>query len=561
MRPVFIVLAGTTALAGMSSEAHAFQFDPPPAFEEVYARVDDLLGEPVPAATFGATAWGDLDSDGDLDLVVSGNTGSFERPEPILQIYYNEGDFATQDIDTAGVVRDAFVTVYRRSGPVERELPVWMSAVALSDADGDGDADLLATGVTASGEAVTQVYRNLMNEFGDRLFAGYSSLPGVRDGALAWVDFDNDGDQDFLIAGTANDGSAMSRLYRNDGSGRFSAGPELPGMHSPAADWADYDGDGDHDLVMTGVLEPQEFATRLYRNDGGGMFTEVDMRFPALLFGSVAWGDYESDGDVDLLLTGGALHPFLIRGNYAMYENVGGALVPGAVQVEDQFVGEAASGRYRGSARWGDWDGDGFLDFFLAGSEGAASAPQVQVYRSAGLRRFAAHAGRRYTMAPFAGGYFSTTAWGDYDGDNDLDVLLLRQEDQSGAIRLAAMRNYLAGIRTNTAPEPPDSMSAGVSGGGTVTLTWTRGRDRQTLDRALTYNVRIGTTPGGSDIMPPLADPYTGRRLIARYGNAGTNLEWQLSGLGAGTYYWSVQAIDNGYRGSSFPPEASFTIP
>ena len=560
MRPTYCVLVGIVAAASTSIETRAFQFDPPPAFEEVYARVDDVLGAPVPAATFGAAAWGDLDSDGDFDLVVTGNTGSFDSPAPVLQIYFNEGDFDTQDIDTAGVVRDAFVTVYRRSGPVERELPVWMSAVALSDADGDGDADLLVTGVTASGEALTQIYRNL-GEAGNRMFTGYVTLPGVRDGAVAWVDYDNDGDQDFLIAGTADDGSAMSRLYRNSGSGDFSPGPELPGMHSPAVDWADYDGDGDHDLVMTGILEPQEFATRLYRNDGSGMFSEVDVRFPALLFGSVAWGDYESDGDLDLLLTGGALHPFLIRGSYAMYENVGGTLVEGAVQVEDQFVEEAASGRFRGSARWGDWDSDGFLDFFLAGSESAASAPQVQVYRSVGLRRFAAHAGQRYTMPPFAGGYFSTTAWGDYDGDNDLDVLLLRQVDQSGAIRLAAMRNYLPGIRTNSAPEPPDSMSAEVAEGGQVTLRWTRGRDRQTLDRALTYNVRIGTTPGGSEVMPPLANPDTGRRLVAGFGNVGANREWQLSGLGPGIYYWSVQAVDNGYRGSAFRPEASFTIP
>ena len=560
MRMVRMVLLCTLlAAAAAASDASAVQFDPPPAFEEVYARTNTILGVPVPAARNGSTAWGDLDADGDFDLVVTGNLGSFESPEPFLQVYFNDGDFATQDLDEAGNIRDAFVTVYREAESIEAALPVWLSAVAMADADNDGDVDILVTGVSEAGTAQLQVYKNEAGP-GSPTFRSFYSAPGVRDATVVWADYDNDGDQDFLAAGTADDGSARSTLFENQGRGDFVPSTQLPGMHAPSADWGDYDKDGDHDLLMTGILEPQEFATRLYRNDGNGVFTVADAGFDNLLYAAATWGDYEGDGDLDVLLTGGRLHHFLVAGDYALYENLAGSFVPGAVEVEGHFDGQPAYGRYRGSVSWGDYDNDGFLDFFMAGAQGPGTGPQVQVYRSAGLRRFAANAGQRYIMPPFAGGFFSSTLWGDYDGDGDLDVFLLRQEGQDKALRLATMRNYLPSVRRNAAPEPPDSLAAEPAEAGLVTLRWTQGNDRRTPDAALTYNIRVGTAPGGLDVASPLASLHTGRRLIAARGNAGNNRTWSLSGLAPGTYYWSVQAIDSGYLGSVFSTEATFII-
>jgi hypothetical protein len=73
----------------------------------------------------------------------------------------------------------------------------------------------------------------------------------------------------------------------------------------------------------------------------------------------------------------------------------------------------------------------------------------------------------------------------------------------------------------------------------------------------LHYNRRVGTTPGGNQILSPMS-ASTGYRRVARIGNAreqGLTLE-----LPRGTYYWSVQGIDPAWAGSPFAPERSFTV-
>ena len=104
----------------------------------------------------------------------------------------------------------------------------------------------------------------------------------------------------------------------------------------------------------------------------------------------------------------------------------------------------------------------------------------------------------------------------------------------------------------------PDGLEAAVQGSALV-LSWQPASDAQTAMPGLTYNVRVGTEPGAADIVAPmsLAD---GRRLLPASGNAGHGLRYLLRDLLPGTYYWSVQAVDASYAGSSFAPEQSFTI-
>jgi hypothetical protein len=90
---------------------------------------------------------------------------------------------------------------------------------------------------------------------------------------------------------------------------------------------------------------------------------------------------------------------------------------------------------------------------------------------------------------------------------------------------------------------------------------WSYGHDPETPREGLSYNLRIGTTPGGSEIMSAMADPATGFRKVVNEGNAGQNLSWKIKGLTVGdTIFWSVQTIDNSLRGSSFAPEQSFIV-
>ncbi|HEX7069621.1 MAG TPA: FlgD immunoglobulin-like domain containing protein, partial [Rhodothermales bacterium] len=74
-------------------------------------------------------------------------------------------------------------------------------------------------------------------------------------------------------------------------------------------------------------------------------------------------------------------------------------------------------------------------------------------------------------------------------------------------------------------------------------------------DPSLTYNVRVGTTPGGSDVLAPMS-LTSGQRLVPEAGNAGHNHSIVLRGLSPErTYYWTVQSVDHRLVGSAFATE------
>ncbi len=65
--------------------------------------------------------------------------------------------------------------------------------------------------------------------------------------------------------------------------------------------WGDYDNDGDLDILLTGSFGGP--VARVYRNTGGA-FVDIGAGLTGVQNGSVAWGDYDNDGDLDILLTG-----------------------------------------------------------------------------------------------------------------------------------------------------------------------------------------------------------------------------------------------------------------
>jgi hypothetical protein len=110
----------------------------------------------------------------------------------------------------------------------------------------------------------------------------------------------------------------------------------------------------------------------------------------------------------------------------------------------------------------------------------------------------------------------------------------------------------------NTPPSAPTGLLAQVAG-TTVTLSWSAAADARTPAAALTYNLRVGTAPGGSEVVAPHSTT-SGRRLLPVLGNSGHNLAARLNHLKPGTaYYWSVQSVDTAFAGSPFAAEGSFT--
>jgi len=160
--------------------------------------------------------------------------------------------------------------------------------------------------------------------------------------------------------------------------------------------------------------------------------------------------------------------------------------------------------------------------------------------------------GNGFTNVPIAalpGNFDNSLAWGDYDNDGRLDFLLA----DGAASQL--WRNNTA--LSNSPPAAPAGLSTSVSS-ATAVLKWIPPADDHTPVAGLSYNVRLGTTPGGSEIVsaPALTN---GALLMPRMGTArGDSIAF--SNLTPGqTYYWSVQAVDTGFAGSPFAAEQQFS--
>jgi hypothetical protein len=497
-RPAPIIFAGV--IVAMDSARSQFVLTPIPGLPDVAS---------------GSVAWADYDSDGRLDFLLS---GSLE-----LSLWRNTGN--------------GFSNVTASVAP---GLPGLFDGVAAwGDYDNDERLDLLITGLTnfSAGSEVSQVWRNTGSGFTQVPIPG---LPGVAQSSGAWSDFDGDGRLDFLITGTTNGNSsgAISQLWRNTVGG-FTNVPiaGLPGVYFGSMAWGDFNNDGRPDFLITGITNgaANDATAQLWQNTGNG-FTNVPIPgLRGVFVSSLAWGDYDNDGRLDFLLEGLAANGFLSE----VWRNTGNGFVsvpvPGLAGIGD------------GSLAWADYDNDGRLDFLITGL--ASGVTRVsQVWRNTG---------GGFTNVPvpgLAGNFDNALAWGDYDRDSRLDFLIAGTIEAGNVSQL--WRNNAAS--SNSPASAPTALSATVSG-TTAILRWNAPVDDHTPSAGLSYNVRIGTTPGGSDIVsaPALGN---GVLLVARMGAARGDSA-AIHHLTPGqTYYWSVQAVDSSFAGSAFTAEQQFTI-
>ncbi len=145
------------------------------------------------------------------------------------------------------------------------------SSASWGDFDNDGDLDVLVTGFAANDD-FARVFRNNNGTFVDH----QANLFKAGNGAAAWGDYDKDGDLDIVLTGRdRSTGNSISKIYRNDNGSFIDIAAPLVGVRYSSVDWGDYDNDGDLDLLIAGRISGSTNATRLYRNDGNNSFTNI----------------------------------------------------------------------------------------------------------------------------------------------------------------------------------------------------------------------------------------------------------------------------------------------
>lgn len=317
---------------------------------------------PLGTLSSGASdlAWGDVDGDGDPDLVAGSNgqtvlyrndAGTLVPTDTVLPGYWEDNDQADFDLNS----------------------------ISWADYDNDGDLDLLLPSIWDDKTFVsrTALMRNDgSNGTGGTLFTEIDTDFGDSDHIQSsWADFDGDQDLDLLLVHLAPlTETGFIRRFRNDGNGVF-VGEDILGTLSiehGEAQWGDYDNDGDLDILVAGNVHEidgsYDTVLRIYQNNAD-TFVPIEI-IPCVRcdgwtdLNAATWADYDSDGDIDILLAGTYNSGSQIDGRAKVYDNENGSFVDSG----NQLPAPRASGYSGGSFSWLDIDGEGDLDYFIAGS-------------------------------------------------------------------------------------------------------------------------------------------------------------------------------------------------
>lgn len=183
--------------------------------------------------------------------------------------------------------------------PVQRN---W-DEIAFEDIDGDGFVDLYTGGVMPSFAAIGRMYKN--DGTGKFTLSDEETFIKKREGGLAFGDVNGDGFPDMIVSGSyGSPGGDLTRLYLNDGEGNFTLDETSSFTNVSEGDirMFDYDNDGDLDILITG-----SYTMHLYENDGTGIFTLNDqsgLDQYGLDLAHVIIEDFDNDGFLDILTNG-----------------------------------------------------------------------------------------------------------------------------------------------------------------------------------------------------------------------------------------------------------------
>ena len=363
----------------------------------------------------------------------------------------------------------------------------------------------------------------------------------IRDVAfeyVLWADLNNDGRQDAVTSGmTTNLGvnnEPVTYILQNISEGVFQeVNHSIRGFEKCNAVAGDFDNDLDIDLIIYGKDSQGIPNTYIYFNEGEFNFNEVlipdnELFRPYLSFGIMA-GDYDLNGELDIYMQG----VNLLNDNYArVLLNDNKNFTDANLQIRSA---------YKMSGFWADYDYDGDLDIFSTTLYNPPNKTWLYLNNNGILDEITIDLGDNHRLdLPFMAA--------NLDNMNGLDFIM--KINYGNYIQYHD--NWGSNDRITSAPSNTQYDQDQLD----IILKWDKIPDCP----ACTYNIRVGTTPGGVDIMSPMSDLSTGYRYVVQPGNAYLNDSWKLCDLPVGKYYWSVQAVDPANTGGPWSPVDTFTV-
>jgi len=469
----------------------------------------------------GKVSWGDYDRDGDMDLALMGDAST----GTITNVYKNngEGGFTNTLQNFSKVI----------GGDIE-----------FVDVDQDGYLDVAVSGNSASGR-VSKLYINKSGQFFEESVSFSEQVEGLSQSDMEWADVDNDSDPDLIISGIDSENNFRTLYYTNIGNGIFFEEKlfNMDGFIRGEIDIVDKDNDGDNDLFVSGVsgqVGNQYYQERDRNNTyyWGGYNSDVGV---GLSDGNTEYLDIDGDGLMDYLSIG----RFDI--NSTQVESRSNLMdlnyLPKLLNTDFDFA---------------DYNNDGLSDVVISGEDANTGLGITKLYVT-----YADQFGSNYqlieTDLELEGLRESSVDWIDYDKDGDLDLFLTGLDTEGNPKSLLYRADNANNL--NTPPSKVENVNVqGYGGNGTLAISWDKPSDD--YSNSFRYSVRVGTTPGGSDILYSNSITDEGDKngsTLLDISSLTTRTNTFLTVL-PGTYYVSVQAIDGGNMGGPFSDEVSATV-
>ena len=388
-------------------------------------------------------------------------------------------------------------------------------------------------------------------------------------------DIDNDGDFDFLISGYSFNGY-KTILFENkravDEDGVViqpievyfeEKAQDFVSVKQGTSDFVDFDADGKLDILFSGQSASGDLV-KAYKNLGAGNngegFVDMNVGLPAVREGKFVFGDFDSNGYKDVLYSGVVAGQGKITKLSTWVEELG-------KMIDSPYDLSVYQNANMGVA---DFDGDLDADIVITGKN---------KYVDNAFDYFNQYISDVFiNVRGFAG---------DFAGGDDNDSTGSNERDGSPLKKSIGVKKVYG---FNARPNPPTSVDfqrqrlsavlpdGNDNGGDRISsnadsstsdplfellITWAGATDnwgngKRTPAAGLTYSVRIGTTPGGEEILASGSD-IDGVKAVADTGNAENNLSWKLN-VPLGEYYVAVQSIDASYIGSTWSEEKKITV-